>query len=163
VRDAKFVCKNCVRATANEKTLCPGKVAGRPIKITVETRRLEGILAPNAELFPMGSCIDPAQCLSSPPEGRQIKQSRLVSTVGRPTDRHSPIPRRSPTDSPSLIKPCKPHPVGGDPMAGFPKRRRIPLVEGRVKTPPENVSVQCGRRSPCLNAPIMDRPETTDA
>ena len=34
-------------------------------------------------------------------------------------------------------------------MAGFPKGRRIPLVEGGVKAPPENASVQGGRRSPC--------------
>ncbi len=34
-------------------------------------------------------------------------------------------------------------------MAGFPKGRRTPLVEGGVKAPPENASVQGGRRSPC--------------
>ena len=31
----------------------------------------------------------------------------------------------------------------------FPKGRCIPLVEGGVKAPPENASVQGGRRSPC--------------
>jgi len=48
-----------------------------------------------------------------------------------------------------LIKFYKPRPVGGEPMAGFPKGRYIPLVEGGVKAPPENASVQGGRRSPC--------------
>ncbi|MBU1205776.1 MAG: LapA family protein, partial [Proteobacteria bacterium] len=37
----------------------------------------------------------------------------------------------------------------GEPMAGFPKGRRSPLVEGGVNAPPENASVQGGRRSPC--------------
>ncbi len=37
----------------------------------------------------------------------------------------------------------------GEPMAGFPKGRRIPLVEGGVNAPPENASVQGGRRSSC--------------
>ena len=34
-------------------------------------------------------------------------------------------------------------------MAGFPKGRRTPLVEGGVNAPPENSSVRGGRRSPC--------------
>jgi len=48
-----------------------------------------------------------------------------------------------------LIKFYKPRPVGGEPMAGLPKGRRIPLVEGGVKAPPENASVQGGLRPPC--------------
>src|SRR4030065_1348171 len=49
----------------------------------------------------------------------------------------------------TFIKFCKPRPVGGEPMAGFPKGRRIPLGEGGVKAPPENASVPGGTRSPC--------------
>ena len=49
-----------------------------------------------------------------------------------------------------LIEFHKPRSVGEEPMAGFPKGRRIPLVESGVKAHPENASVQGGRRSPCL-------------
>ena len=37
----------------------------------------------------------------------------------------------------------------GEPIAGFPKGRSNPLVEGGVNAPPENVSEQGGQRSPC--------------
>jgi len=47
-----------------------------------------------------------------------------------------------------VIKFHKPRPVGGEPMAGFPKGRSPPLVEGKDKAPPENASVQGGRKSP---------------